>query len=179
MVRSLLRQLSVSQLPTAIRVMYNRHGKAASDPSLEELTTALDSTLSALDEDVYIVFDALDECPHADRNGQRELLLRCIKGLISRTHSKLYLLVTSRPEPDIQTEMGRIATYSLDIEKLIRGDVEKYVETKLQGQDLASWGEEEKNMIRTRLFSFEERYVIQPGLWTGIALIVKQTIPMG
>jgi ankyrin repeat domain-containing protein 50 len=50
-------------------------------------------------EHVFIVIDALDECP---RNRHREQLLAVISDIKSRSLDSLHVLVTSRREPDIE-----------------------------------------------------------------------------
>ena len=160
MLRSIIRQVSTSPLPTAIRDLRERHSKAGSEPSIEDLTKALVDILKMFDGGVYLVFDALDECPHADQQGQRKQLLRCITELVSDQRLSLHLLVTSRPEPDIRSEIGSIASDAFDIEELVKADVEQYVEAQLETSDLGSWDEEVKGRIRAKLLSFQERQMI-------------------
>ncbi|KAK8064707.1 hypothetical protein PG994_007345, partial [Apiospora phragmitis] len=155
--RSIIRQLSTSRLSFEVQALRDQHSRAGSEPSVEELTKALVHTLQSLEGEIYIVFDALDECPGPDKQGQRDQLLRCIKSLVSETRPNLHILVTSRPEPDIRREVGRIANYALDIEELVKEDVARYVETALAKPDLASWDEQAKGRIRDKLLSFEER----------------------
>lgn len=157
MLRSIIRQLSFTPLSTAIQALRDRHNRAGSEPSLEELITALNHVLKVLNGDIYIVLDALDECPHADKQGQRTQLLRTIRDMVSKKYSKLHLLVTSRPEPDILQEISSIAIHSLSIEELIKADVAQHVEAALEESSLVNWDEEVKNLIRDKLLSFEER----------------------
>ncbi|KAH8197326.1 hypothetical protein TruAng_008492 [Truncatella angustata] len=156
MLRSITRQLSYPSLPSGVRALYDRHSQRGSEPSLAELTTILDNTIATFKDDVYIVFDALDECPHNDKNGQRDHLLRCIKDLLE-TNPNLHLLVTSRPESDIRKALVRLASCLLDIEELVKNDVERYVKHSLDGPRLASWAEDVKDKIRQKLLEYEER----------------------
>ncbi|KAF3022400.1 hypothetical protein E8E14_003859 [Neopestalotiopsis sp. 37M] len=156
MLRSIIRQLSSSPLPEEIQSLFELHGQRGSEPSLEELVTALNGTIDLLAQDVYIVLDALDECPHKDKKGQRDRLLHCIN-ILGRTHPHLHLLVTSRPEPDIERELRSIATCDFDIEKLIRSDVERFVKITLEDPCLASWAEDVRDQIVSKLLEHEER----------------------
>jgi hypothetical protein len=159
MLRSIIRQISSSPLYPGIRALRNRHHQAGSEPSLEELTTALGHALGTLGGDIYIVFDALDECPHLNKQGQRDQLLLCIKNLVANTSLNMHLLVTSRPEPDIRVELYSIAA-SLDIEELVKDDVAQYVNTALQeNQRLASLNGNTKDQIKEKLLSFQERQI--------------------
>ncbi|KAI1856210.1 hypothetical protein JX265_011722 [Neoarthrinium moseri] len=130
MLRSIIRQLSCSPLPVELRELHDRHSRAGSDPSLDDLKATLTQILRIDDRNTYIVFDALDECSHADNWRQRHQLLGYVKELVSKL-PKLHLLVTSRPEPDIIRELGNIANRPLDIEELINEDVRKHVEEAL------------------------------------------------
>lgn len=159
MLRSIIRQLSCLSLGVELRALHNRHSQRRSEPSLEELTTILNTTIATLTEDVHIVFDALDECPHKDRKGQRDQLLRCIENLVEK-NSNLHLLVTSRPEPDIRRELGGLAGCSLDIERLIKGDVETHVKNALEEPCMASWAEDVKGEIKDKLIKYKERHAI-------------------
>lgn len=156
MLRSIIRQLSVSPLPEEIRVLYDRHCQRGSEPSLEELITVLNCTIQSLAQDVYIVIDALDECPHQDNKGQRDLLVQCVK-ILRKTHPGLHLLVTSRPEPDLERELRSVANCDFDVEKLMRSDVERFVKVTLEDHRLASWTEDVKAQIMAKLLEFEER----------------------
>ncbi|ETS79964.1 hypothetical protein PFICI_07493 [Pestalotiopsis fici W106-1] len=156
MLRSTIRQLSVSPLPDEIRSLYDRHGQRGSEPSVEELVAALNAAIESLTQDVYLVFDALDECPHQDKKGQRDQLLSCVKNLMM-THSNLHLLVTSRPEPDIEIHLRPVASCDFDIELPIRSDVERFVKVALEDPRLASWTEEVRDQIIAKLLEYEER----------------------
>ncbi|KAF7539331.1 hypothetical protein G7054_g2214 [Neopestalotiopsis clavispora] len=155
MLRSIIRQLSAFPLPEEIHSLYNRHSQRASEPSLDDLVAALKCTIDRLAQDVYIVFDALDECPHQDKKGQRHELLDCVKSLNKR-HSKLHLLVTSRPEPDIQAELRPVASCNLDIEEPIRSDVARFVKVTLKDPRLASWTEGVRDKITRKLLEYKE-----------------------
>lgn len=52
-------------------------------------------------DDIFIILDALDECP---KSGEREQLLVALADIMPRSYGNLHVLVTSQQEPD--TEEG-------------------------------------------------------------------------
>jgi hypothetical protein len=87
---------------------------------------------------IYIVIDALDECPNnTGAPSSRKKVLCFTKDLIGRKHPNLYLCITSRPEQDIQSTLNPLTSTSRrvplheedgqreDINKFIRAFVEK------------------------------------------------------
>jgi hypothetical protein len=157
MLRSLIRQLSSSSSypKSEFRTLWDQHNRVGSQPSLQELKATLDEILQLCEGETYIILDALDECPHGSDGGERAELLDFISGM----HSKVHLLVTSRPEPDIRRAFDRDTKYAVDIEKLTKNDVAQYVKTAIMQQDFAFWDEQEKSQIKHKLLSFEERQV--------------------
>lgn len=172
MLRSVIRQLTPSPLPAQTRALQGRHSRPGSQPTVNELIELLNCTLTILKGNVYIVFDALDECAHEERQGQRGLLLNCIKALVS-TNTNLHLLVTSRPEPDISILLDDIATHSLNIDNHIEADIGQYVNAALTKPEMATWCEPVKDKIKAKLLSFQERQVRPRNKWKkGILLIL-------
>ncbi|KAJ7814599.1 hypothetical protein B0H14DRAFT_2375859 [Mycena olivaceomarginata] len=88
--RQLVFRKSIS--PTMHR-LYETHREQRTRPCLEETCSVLCSTVSKLSR-VFIVVDALDECPEQ----QRDTLLRCLSAL-GRTVS---LMLTSRPHINVE-----------------------------------------------------------------------------
>src|ERR1700730_10842692 len=55
---------------------------------------------------IYVIMDALDECPHASgMPSPRKQVLDFVKVLVGWEHSKLRICATSRPEQDIQAAL--------------------------------------------------------------------------
>jgi hypothetical protein len=67
-------------------------------PKIESLCTAFEAMLQLVGE-TWIVLDALDECSDRERSG----LLLHLKQWLAIPHTNVHLLVTSRPEPWIQS----------------------------------------------------------------------------
>ena len=100
MYRSLIRQLLSRRpdTPEAVKAL-RRYQDAGQDPDTARLEDTLAATIRGF-SNVYIIIDALDECPTS--NNQRESLLRSLSSLLKKSSHNLHMLWTSRPEPDIE-----------------------------------------------------------------------------
>jgi len=97
---------------------------------------------AAVYEAVYLIVDGLDEC------GDRRPL---INSLLSLTTRKINLLITSRPEQDIEKAFHGKPFVRMDING-IREDIVKHVNWKLNKDDsFPNFGEGLKCEIQARL----------------------------
>lgn len=99
-VSTLIAQLCnhVVDLPEKLKELYEVCKNGRGVVTLDTLQAVLFAVAEKFG-DVFIVADALDECPN---NGTlREELLELIKDMSTRSSSNIHLLVTSRPELDI------------------------------------------------------------------------------
>ena len=84
--------------------------------------------------EVWIVLDALDECPSRDR--RREALLEWIHSLHTRPRN-IHLLTTSRPERDIHSSITQWATADSIIPlqgKLVDEDISTYIQWEVRNR---------------------------------------------
>jgi hypothetical protein len=151
MMRSIIRQLSTSPLPTAINRLWKDHKMPGSDPGMNELAKALDEVIDSLGGEVFIVMDALDEYPQPER----EELLQVVLGLFHNHGENLHILVTSRPEHDIHSKLKSYP--AMDIGTFVQNDVTQFVRNALQSGPLKVWSDNIKREIEERLLSTEER----------------------
>jgi hypothetical protein len=122
---SLLKQLVQAQSASSKSVVefYDRHTKAASSPTLKNITnTILQETERA--SKVFIVIDALDEC--GTDNGCRMKLLSELFDL--QKQGNIHLLATSRALPDV-TKRFEIAK-NLEIRASPR-DIQTYLDENM------------------------------------------------
>jgi hypothetical protein len=95
---SLLKQLSEewSTLPDSVKSLYDKHKKKRTRPSLDEISSTLQSVVSTYSR-VIIIVDALDECQELDGNRTRFL------SIIFELQSKygVHIFATSRTNDDI------------------------------------------------------------------------------
>ncbi|KAJ4182613.1 hypothetical protein NW759_017119 [Fusarium solani] len=119
---SVLKQLTQcrSSLPDSVKNLYDRHKTKRTRPSLDEILGLLQS-VAAMYSRVFIIVDALDECPASD--GCRTRFLSELFNLQTRHGTNIF--ATSRFIPEI---MDRFKT-SLSIEiRASPDDVARYLE---------------------------------------------------
>jgi hypothetical protein len=105
--------------------------------------------------EIIIALDALDECP------DRGELLKSITALTNMACG-VKILLTSRPEDDIQTQIGPIATGVVQILDKAQDDVERFVIKELEDEAFADYGQEIHNAIKAKLLSGSDRYNTYP-----------------
>lgn len=153
MLQSLLRQLSSSPLPRAIRGLRDQHQKSGSKPSTEELMEAVRNIIKGSEQDLFIVIDALDECPLLERHE----LLRRINELRNKGDGKVHILATSRREPDIDGKLKQPPTVAMNIEDQFGEDIELFVKAALSNDEkLKRWDEDSKSQIKGKLTAVDE-----------------------
>jgi len=100
---------------------------------------------------IYIVVDALDECPNnIGMRTPREEVLDLVKNIVSWHVPNLYICVTSRPENDIQSALELLTSLCVSLHKQsgqnkntmnhIRSVV--YSDTNMQ-----RWREEDRKLV--------------------------------
>ena len=97
--------------------------------TMRELKTLLSLLVRDL-EDVFIVIDALDECPKGYERGE---LLQLIRDIKSWSLPNLHLLSTSRQEPDIEDELTPLLTSAaIPIQgSEVESDIKLYIASEL------------------------------------------------
>jgi hypothetical protein len=114
--------------------------------SPEELKSTLKSIIGAF-KNVYIVFDALDECP------DRHQFLGLIKEIQGWNLDTLHLLATSRDEQDIEKTLRGLVSHQISMdESLVDSDIRVYVSRALKDDEkLSKYSAEKKETIETTL----------------------------
>ncbi|KAK8009447.1 hypothetical protein PG991_011998 [Apiospora marii] len=131
-------------------------------PPAENLQAAL---LSAVQDfsNVYIVLDALDECPQSGY--ERDKVLQCLHEIRGWGVSPLHVLMTSRREHDIASYLYAVAdaedkgTVSSPMSQMslefraseIGSDIEAYIDAQLSGLRFRYWKLELRQKVRTAL----------------------------
>ena len=97
---------------------------------------------------VYLIFDALDECP------EREKLIDWLEEILAAKIEGLHMLATSRKEPDIVHRLGSLTSAVIDVESLLADDIRIYLTQTLQSDPrfkAKKWPEDVFGEIRTTL----------------------------
>ncbi len=133
---------------------FSAHHRGTQQPSIDELTQCLEDMLKASqDVPIYFVIDAIDECPHTTGiPSLRDQVLALVKKLVALKLANLRLCVTSRPEDDIRTTLGPLAstsnTISLHDESGQKRDIVDFVTSVvLSDANMQRWREEEKQLV--------------------------------
>lgn len=158
MARSLIRQLSRSPLPSSLVKLWDKHHLQGSEPNLQTILGVLDDVLSSIPDQghVYLVFDALDECPaNTTADSERKSLLSVVVDLLERHKDKVHILATSRSETDIKEELEKFST--VDLEAHLAEDVKQFVTAAISRDPLQKYSEEIKALIFHTLVTSEER----------------------
>ena len=110
---------------TDIKSIYTRHARCGTRPSLSETARLLRSQVEKFDK-VFVVVDALDECPQQDQT--RSSFLAEIRGLLP----KVNLMVTSRNIPSIESMFKHDPCLEIRAQEQ---DVESFVKSQMVQRD--------------------------------------------
>ncbi|RAK94299.1 hypothetical protein BO79DRAFT_234082 [Aspergillus costaricaensis CBS 115574] len=155
MLRTIIRQLHSTPLDEPIRNLWSDYGTKGSNPSSTRLQETLEILLAANKGKVFLILDALDECPEAVNRKERSLLLPLLTGLQKKYSDKIHILVTSRPEPDIVDHL--VECTALDIEGKQGSDISAFVKDRVEALDDRRAPKEVKAQIIQELLQDEKR----------------------
>jgi hypothetical protein len=151
---SLIFQFAAHSTPCCdiISRVYSAHGKGTQQPSDKVMIKCLTDMLSAMTQHpIYIIVDALDECPNTSGvPSPRARVLRIIKDLVNLRLPNVHICVTSRPEMDIRNRLEPLASrcISLHDQASHKDDIDKYIgsEVTVIAND-NRWREDDKKLV--------------------------------
>jgi len=132
--------------------LYSTHHHGSQQPSDSSLIQCLKDILRLSgQETVYIIADALDECPN-DRGlpSSREKILMLVKELVDLRLPNLRICITSRPEIDIRNFLRPLASQqvSLHDETGQKQDIADYVKSVVRSDlKMRRWRTEDKELV--------------------------------
>jgi hypothetical protein len=139
----------------ALFSLYSKHKEGSEQPTDNSLTECLKDMLKITGQvPIYLVLDALDECPKdSGIPSPREKVLDLVKELVGLRCPNLRLCTTSRPEFDIRTTLGPLATQqvSLHDESGQKKDIIDYVTSIVHSDKSMRWRDDDKNMVIQKL----------------------------
>jgi hypothetical protein len=105
---------------------------------------------------IFIIMDALDECPSTGLPSARDEVLELVEDLVESNYSNLFICITSRPESDIQAVLDPLTStsyrVSLHEESGQREDINSYVESFVRkDRAMRKWREEDKVFVISSL----------------------------
>lgn len=105
---------------------------------------------------VYLVIDALDECPL--EHDERKKLLCCLRRIHAAKIETLHLLCTSRREQDIEATLNPLLSGpgKFDINLFVKRqavdqDIELYIEQSFASEDFYFWSGSAKQEAKTTM----------------------------
>jgi hypothetical protein len=158
---SLLVQLSTRSYACfkALHGTYSKHGDGSQQPSEEALLQCLKDMLTALGQaPIYLVVDAVDECPNTPSPKEpgapllRQEMLDVVKELVKLRLSNLHICLTSRPEDDIRNAMEQTACFRVSLQDHAgqKKDIITYVRSVVYSNKytaMTRWGRELKEQV--------------------------------
>ena len=131
---------------------YVAHRDGSQHASNKELVSCLKDMLKLPGQaTVYIVVDALDECPiTSDLTSPREKVLEVIEELVDSQIPNLRICVTSRPEADIIPVLEPLSfrAISLHVESGQVEDIAEYVRSVIQtSRETRRWKDTDKQLV--------------------------------
>ena len=152
--RSLIWQFSLKcegRVPKVLVDLYARCGNGHQEPTLDDLQNTLKRILGGFSS-TFIILDALDECT------EREKLLNWIQSVILQKDMNLglHLIVTSRPEQEIEDKLKYYHYLDL-VEESRNHDLVAYLDYQLQNDsDLQKWNSDTQDQIKLTLMEQAE-----------------------
>jgi len=133
---------------------YTRCDDGSNQPSEAALAACLKDMLeSQAQVPIYIIVDALDECPITTGTpSPRKRVLNFVKDLVGRKYSNLHICITSRPEQDIQATLNPLTSPSCQVslhEEIGQvDDINGYIRFFVHSHEaMRSWRIEDKELV--------------------------------
>ena len=131
---------------------YSTHRDGAQSPSDDELIRCLHDVLSLPGQaPVYLIVDALDECPNTSSLSSPRLeVLTLFENLVNSQLPNLRICVTSRPEIDIKPILEPLTfrSVSLHDEWGQKEDIENYIKSVVNtNRNMRRWTPEHRRLV--------------------------------
>ena len=154
---SLISQLS-SESDSYFQILsklYSDHGRGSRQPDIDALKNCITDMLSLPGQaPIYIIVDAIDECPNSPnspgRPSAREEVLELIKKLVDLKLPSVHLCVASRPEMDIRDVFEPLTSLKISLhdESGQKEDIIEYIRSVVRSdRSMRRWKEEDKQFV--------------------------------
>ena len=136
--------------------LYSKYQDGLEQPTDDDLQQCLEDMLTiAIQVPIYLVIDALDECPNdSGVPSSREAVLELVKELVELRHPNLRLCVLSRPEFDIRIVLDPLATQQISLhdESGQKQDIIDYITSVVHSdQKMKRWRDDDKDAVIEKL----------------------------
>jgi hypothetical protein len=131
---------------------YSAHDRGGQQASDSELLQCLKQMLELSEQPtVYIIIDALDECPRTSKiPSPRDEVVDLVEELVTSRISNLRICVTSRPEADIAPVLDPLVFRSISIhgERGQNRDIAEYVKSVVNtDREMRRWKARDKQLV--------------------------------
>jgi NACHT domain len=151
---SLISQLSAESdsCHNILSQLYSDNMKGRLKPDIDSLKECMKDMLNLPGQGpVYIIVDALDECPNSPGTpSAREEVLELIQELVDLELPNVHLCVTSRPEMDIRVILDPLTILKISLHDEIgqKQDIIKYIKSVVQSdRSMRRWKEDDQRLV--------------------------------
>ncbi|SRR6266851_1444159 len=135
-----------------LSTFYSTHHDGSHSPNDDELIRCLKDLLELPGQaPVYLIVDALDECPNAPAmSSPREKVFMLLEDLIDSQLANLRICITSRPDADIKSVLERLTfrSVSLHEESGHTEDIANYIKSVVNtNRNMQRWKLEHKQLV--------------------------------
>jgi hypothetical protein len=132
--------------------LYSKNMNGTLEPDIDSLKECMTDMLNLPGQGpIYIIVDALDECPNlSGRPSARDEVLELIGELVDLEHPNLHLCVASRPETDIRVALEPLTTLKISLhdEAGQKEDIVEYIKSAVYlDRNMKRWKEEDKQLV--------------------------------
>ena len=130
---------------------YLEHAKGSRCPSDAALELCLEGILKLPRQTpVYLIVDALDECPTTSGMPALEKVLMLVRQLTSSKYPNLRICVTSRLEPDLTVVLEPLSFYSISLhdESGQKEDIASYIKSVVNmDAKMQTWRADDRELV--------------------------------
>ena len=151
---SLISQLSAESdsCYNVLSQLYPANNRGTRKPSISALKECMTDMLGLPEQGpVYIIVDALDECPNFSMTpSARERVLEVIEELVELKFPHVHICVTSRPEMDIRTTLEPLTSLRVCLHDEIgqKEDIVRYIKSVIRSdRNMRKWKAEYKQLV--------------------------------
>jgi hypothetical protein len=128
------------------------HGNGSKQPSEDVLLECLKAMLTLPGQgEIYIVVDALDECPNfSGYPTPREQVLMIVQEIIDLRLPHVHFCILSRPEVDIRDALGALAVHNVSLHEQAgqNQDISDYIKSVVYSDPkMRRWREEDRQLV--------------------------------
>jgi len=139
-----------------LSALYSEYDGGSRRPDDDTLLSCLEEMIKTEElPTVYIIIDGLDECPSdSGVKSHREWVLALVNKLVDLQHPNVRICATSRPEADIRTAIGFLASHAVSLhgEAGQTNDIADYIRFVMNSDmKMRRWRENDKELVITIL----------------------------